>query len=141
MLFQFRSFIYFLLFSPLLVSAQNSPLRDTLFPYKTIYNDSIYFAVDKEANPLNLNNINRLIGSAACPNLAPIDVYTGKIIFCILVDSQGKYVTHQQVRGEQSTLSQCIESLLPRLQFSPAIQAGKPVAMWINIPFEFCPME
>lgn len=90
--------------------------------------------VDEEPSPININDIKKLIGYPQMARDAGID---GQVIVRVLVDKKGSYKKHKVINGVHPILSRAVEDQLHRLRFTPAIQGGKPIAFWVNIPFRF----
>ncbi len=93
-----------------------------------------FVAVEKEPAPVNLDVIKKNIGY---PNQAKELGIQGKVIIRVLVNKEGKPTKHVVVRSPHTLLTDAVTSQLYNLQFTPGIQAGKPVPVWVNIPFDF----
>lgn len=93
-----------------------------------------FVAVEKEPAPVNLDVIKKNIGY---PNQAKELGIQGKVIIRVLVNKEGKPTKHVVIRSPHSLLTDAVVSQLYNLQFTPGIQAGKPVPVWVNIPFDF----
>lgn len=93
-----------------------------------------FVAVEKEPAPVNLDVIKKNVGY---PNQARELGIQGKVIIRILVNKEGKPTKHVVVRSPHSLLTDAVVSQLYNLQFTPGIQAGKPIPVWVNIPFDF----
>ena len=93
-----------------------------------------FVAVEKEPAPVNLDVIKKNIGY---PNQAKELGIQGKVIIRVLVNKEGKPVKHVVVRSPHSLLTDAVVNQLYNLQFTPGIQAGKPISVWVNIPFDF----
>lgn len=93
-----------------------------------------FVAVEKEPAPVNLDVIKKNIGY---PNQAKELGIQGKVIIRILVNKEGKPTKHVVVRSPHSLLTDAVVNQLYNLQFTPGIQAGKPISVWVNIPFDF----
>ena len=61
--------------------------------------------------------------------------FEGRLVFRVLVDKRGNYVRHFSILKGHPAFEQAIEGCLPNLKFTPAIQGGKPIPLWVNIPF------
>lgn len=90
--------------------------------------------LQKQPKAMNLNEISKNIGYPPTAKAAGIQ---GKIVFRVLVSPNGKYVKHIIVKKQHPLLVNACLKEVKKLEFSPAIQAGKPVACWVNIPFSF----
>ncbi|MCX8113047.1 MAG: energy transducer TonB [Bacteroidia bacterium] len=95
---------------------------------------SAFIAVEKEPQPVNMDEIKKRIGY---PPLAKEAGIQGKVIVRVLVGKTGKYEKHIVLRSPHKLLTEAVEKELPNLEFSPGIQAGKPIKVWVTIPFDF----
>lgn len=93
-----------------------------------------FVAVEKEPQPVNIDDIKKRIGY---PPLAKEAGIQGKVIVRVLVGKTGKYERHIVIRSPHKLLSEAVEKELPNLEFTPGIQAGKPIRVWVTIPFDF----
>jgi protein TonB len=90
----------------------------------------------EEPQPVNLDDIKALIGY---PQVAQEAGIQGKVIVRVLVDKNGKYEKHIVMNQGKvhDLLVAAVEKQLPKLAFTPGTQAGKPVKVWVTIPFNF----
>ena len=93
-----------------------------------------FVMVEKEPAPVNMEDIKKLIGYPPPAKEAEIE---GKVVVRILVGADGKYVRHIIVKNPHPILTKAVEDKLPALSFTPGIQAGKPIKVWVTIPFDF----
>lgn len=93
-----------------------------------------YIIVEEQPKQLNLDEVRKKIGYPEKAQKAKIE---GLIIARVLVDKEGKYKKHKVVRSAHLILQEAVEKYLPELRFEPAMQGGKPIAFWVNIPFRF----
>jgi protein TonB len=93
-----------------------------------------FISVEKEPAPANLDIIKSRI---TYPQAAKDIGVTGKVIVRVLVGPDGKYVKHMILRSPHNLLVAEVEKHLKSLEFTPGIQAGKPVKCWVTIPFSF----
>ncbi|MCB9231779.1 MAG: energy transducer TonB [Bacteroidia bacterium] len=93
-----------------------------------------WIMVEKEPGPVNMDNIKKLIGYPPAAKEAEIE---GKVILRILVGTTGKYERHLVVRNPHPLLTKAVEAQISNLEFTPGIQAGEPVKVWVTIPFDF----
>jgi len=91
-------------------------------------------SVEKEPAPANLDIIKSRI---TYPQAAKDIGVTGKVIVRVLVGPDGKYMRHMVLRSPHNLLATEVEKHLKSLEFTPGIQAGKPVKCWVTIPFSF----
>lgn len=95
-------------------------------------NPSAFFPCTKYPQPINLDDIVRLIGypnSDLC--------YEAHIIFRVLVDEKGNYIRHLPPKHSMPFLTKAIEEHIAKLRFIPATRDEIPVKCWANIPFRF----
>ncbi len=93
-----------------------------------------FVAVEKEPQPVNIDDIKKRIGY---PPLAKEAGIQGKVIVRVLVGKDGKYVKHVVLKSPHKILTEAVEKEIPSLEFTPGIQAGKPIKVWVTIPFDF----
>ncbi|MEZ4829479.1 MAG: energy transducer TonB [Bacteroidia bacterium] len=89
---------------------------------------------EAEPTPINMEEVRTLIGY---PQIARDAGISGNVVLRVLVDKRGNYVRHKVINEVHPLLTQAIEPNIPKLRFTPAIQAGKPIAFWVNVPFSF----
>ncbi len=93
-----------------------------------------FIMVEKEPAPVNMENIKKLIGYPPPAKEAGLQ---GKVVVRILVGPDGKYVRHIVLKNPHPILTKAVEEQLKNIQFTPGIQAGRPIKVWVNIPFDF----
>lgn len=93
-----------------------------------------FIAVEKEPQPVNLDDIKKRIGYPPAAREAGIE---GTVVVRVLVDEKGNYVKHIVLQSPHPLLEKAVVKELPNLKFTPGIQAGKPIRVWVNIPFRF----
>lgn len=90
-----------------------------------------FVRVETRPKPLNLTEIQKCISLP--PAISPL-CFEGRLIFRVLIDEQGRYVKHVVLRSPHPSLTAAAEKKIVCLRFSPAIQAGKPIKFWTNVP-------
>lgn len=103
-------------------------------PKEEIPDPNAFIPVEKEPSPVNMDNIKRLIGYPPTAKEAEIE---GKVILRILVGKDGRYRQHIVIKNPHPILTKAVEGQVTNLQFTPGIQAGKPIPVWVTIPFDF----
>lgn len=93
-----------------------------------------FVPIEQLPEPINLDEIRRRIGY---PSLAKKAGIQGRVIVRVLVGEDGKYRKHVVRKSPHEILTEAVEKELPNLEFTPSMQAGKPVKVWVTIPFEF----
>lgn len=93
-----------------------------------------FIIAEEEPRPVNMDDIRKLIGYPPMAKEAEIE---GKVIVRVLVDKTGKYKKHIVLKDPHPILTKAVETKLTKLQFTPGIQAGKPIKVWVTIPFDF----
>lgn len=96
------------------------------------YTDFIF--VEKEPDPVNLDDITKMIGYPPAAREAGIE---GQVHIRILVGKNGKYEKHVVTRKAHPLLNNAVTSKISKLSFTPAIQSGKPIKVWVTVPFDF----
>ena len=95
---------------------------------------TIFVPVDEEPVPVNINEIAKLMGYPAVARQAGIQ---GNVIVRILVNKNGTYKKHKVIKDPHPILTEAVEKHLDKLKFTPAIQGGRPIQFWVNVPFDF----
>lgn len=95
-------------------------------------NDFVNF--EKEPAPVNLDDIKKLIGYPPMAKEAEIE---GRVMVRILVDENGNYMKHVVLKNPHPLLTGAVEKQLKSLKFTPGIQGGRPIKLWVTIPFKF----
>lgn len=95
--------------------------------------DAFIFA-EEEPQPINMADIQKLIGY---PQIARDAGIEGNVVVRVLVDKKGNYSQHKIINQVHPILAKAVEEHLNKLRFTPAIQGGKPIPFWVNIPFNF----
>ena len=93
-----------------------------------------FIFVEQEPKPLNMSEVVQAIGY---PDSAQIKGIEGRVVARILVNTNGRYVKHQITGKADSLLIDAVEEHIAELYFSPAINEGKTLMSWVNIPFSF----
>jgi TonB family protein len=73
------------------------------------------------------------------PELAKAASMTGKVICQVYVDKKGEVKKYKIVSAKPENLGfeDEVKKVIMRWKFTPAIQQGNPVGVWISIPFNF----
>lgn len=73
------------------------------------------------------------------PEMAKMAGVQGKVIVQVYVDKKGEVKKWKIVKEEPKDLGfgEEVEKIIPKWKFTPAIQQGNPVGVWIAIPFNF----
>lgn len=100
--------------------------------------EDIFITVEEEPKAVNLDDVRKLIGY---PTMAVDATIQGTVVVRILVDQKGRYKQHKVVAPVHPLLSREVERHIHLLKFTPAIQGGKPIAFWVNVPFRFKLMD
>ncbi|GAB4415703.1 MAG: hypothetical protein OHK0039_24490 [Bacteroidia bacterium] len=95
--------------------------------------DAFIFA-EEEPQPINMDDIKKLIGY---PQIARDAGIEGSVVVRVLVDKKGNYNKHRIINQVHPVLAKAVEEHVAKLRFTPAIQGGKPIQFWVNIPFNF----
>lgn len=93
-----------------------------------------FVLLEKEPAPVNLDQLKGLIGY---PPLAKEAELEGKVIVRVQVDKNGQYVKHLVIKDPHPILTKAVTDKINMLSFTPGIQAGKPIKVWVTIPFDF----
>ncbi len=71
------------------------------------------------------------------PEIAKSAGITGKVFIKVLVDKEGMPKKAMVIKSENEIFNQSAIDAAMKSKFSPAIQEGKPVAVWIVLPYKF----
>ena len=81
-----------------------------------------------------MDDIKKLIGYPPMAKEAEIE---GKVILRVQVNKNGNYVKHIKIKDPHPLLTKAVEDQIHNLKFTPGVQAGKPIKVWVTIPFDF----
>jgi protein TonB len=75
----------------------------------------------------------------AFPEMAQKAGVSGKVVVQVYVDKDGTVKRWQivQAKPEDLGFEEEVEKVIQKWKFTPAIQQGNPVGVWIAIPFNF----
>ncbi|TAE46049.1 MAG: energy transducer TonB [Bacteroidetes bacterium] len=96
--------------------------------------DDFFIVPEEEPRAVNLSEVWKLI---RYPQMAIDANIQGTVVVRILVDKKGNYQKHKLIASVHPLLSTEVERHIHQLKFTPAIQGGKPIAFWVNVPFRF----
>ncbi|MBZ0204263.1 MAG: TonB family protein [Ignavibacteria bacterium] len=97
---------------------------------KTVYQS---FEVEKAPECVNLEQIR---GSMVYPPIAIEAQIEGKVTVKVLVNVDGSVVKIGSVNGPDVFRDEVTQKSM-KLQFTPGLQNGKPVKVWVSVPFHF----
>jgi len=115
--------LFFILFSFLAINAQEKKKEEIPDP-KT------FVAVETEPKPIQPVK-------PVFPEEAVKKGLTGKVILRVLVDKDGAVKRTQTIMSSNKIFEQPAIDAIMKTKFSPAIQNGKPIMCWVNIPYLF----
>lgn len=95
---------------------------------------NMFVVVEEEPKPINLAEIQKSIGFPTAARDANIE---GSVVLRVLVERDGTYKRHIVLNSVHPILTKAVENEIHRLRFTPAIQGGKPIPFWMNIPINF----
>lgn len=93
-----------------------------------------FVMLEKEPMPVNMDQLRKMIGYPPMAIEAEIE---GKVVVRVLVDKYGDYIKHSVLKDPHPILTRAVSSQVNKLKVTPGIQAGKPISVWITIPFDF----
>lgn len=91
------------------------------------------FEVEVAPKPVNLGSVR---GSMRYPEIARSSGTEGRVTAKILVGSNGSVIKVGSLSGP-SVFHDEVRDKVGNLQFTPALQNGKPVKCWVSVPFNF----
>lgn len=95
--------------------------------------DTTRMLLEEEPKPINMATYRKMFGY---PENQLEEGMCTKVVFRVLVNSYGEYVAHTcLIPCAHAQYLQQMEQYLPMLRFTPGISGGKPVACWVNLPF------
>jgi TonB family protein len=73
------------------------------------------------------------------PGLAKLSGASGKVVLNVFVDKNGNVKTWKLMSANPPGIGfeEEVLKVIPKWRFSPAIQQGKPVGVWVAVPFNF----
>ncbi len=96
--------------------------------------ETTFVLLEKEPQPVNLDDLKAAIGYPLMAKEAEIQ---GKVIMRVLVDKFGNYVKHIVLKDPHPILTNAVASKIDMLKMTPGIQSGKPIKVWVTLPFDF----
>ena len=84
--------------------------------------------------PLNMDSVKLSIGY---PQIARDAGIEGQVVVREMIDKSGRPTDYRVLRLVHPILSKAVTNQIMDLKFRPAIQDGKPIKFWVNIPFNF----
>lgn len=101
---------------------------------KKVANDdpdpTAFMAVEKSPEP-----IQRVIPTY--PEIAQRAGLTGQVVLRVLVSKEGKPIKTQVMKADNEIFVEAAKEAAMKTLFTPAIQNGKPITCWVNIPYKF----
>lgn len=91
---------------------------------------SLFVPVEKNPEPIQL-------AKPIYPEIAKRAGITGVVVLRILVSTEGKPIKIALIKADNEMFVEPSKEAAMKTIFSPAIQNGKPIACWVNIPFRF----
>lgn len=93
-----------------------------------------YIPVEKFPEPVNMDAVRSKI---EYPHICKEANIQGKVFVKILVDKEGKPIKHKVLRSPHDLLTQACVKEIYGLKFTPGVQSGKPIKVWVSVPFDF----
>lgn len=93
-----------------------------------------FILLEKEPAPVNMDELKQLIGYPPMALEADIE---GKVTLRVMVDKHGDYVKHVVLKDPHPILTKAVTDKIHHLKTTPGIQAGKPIKVWVTLPFNF----
>lgn len=93
-----------------------------------------FILLEKEPAPVNMDELKQLIGYPPMALEAEIE---GKVTLRVMVDKHGDYVKHVVLKDPHPILTKAVTDKIHHLKTTPGIQAGKPIKVWVTLPFNF----
>lgn len=93
-----------------------------------------FILLEKEPVPVNMDDLKRVIGY---PPLAKEVGIEGRVTLRVMVDKHGDYVKHVVLKDPHPILTKAVTDKIHMLKTTPGIQAGRPIKVWVTLPFSF----
>lgn len=93
-----------------------------------------FILLEKEPQAVNLDELKGLIGY---PPMAVEAEIQGRVTLRVMVDKMGNYVKHIVLKDPHPILTRAVTEKIHLLKMTPGIQAGKPIKVWVTLPFNF----
>lgn len=93
-----------------------------------------FVPVEQQPAPVNMDQFKKALGY---PPIAREMGIEGQVVVRVLVDKFGNYKKHKVISSPHQSLTKAVEDNLTMLKFTPGIQAGKPIQVWVNVPVRF----
>jgi len=93
-----------------------------------------FVVVDKQPQAANMDDIKKKM---VYPEIARQANIEGRVILKVLINEEGTPIKHIVLKSPHPSLAAEASSKVYLLQFSPAIQAGRPIKFWVVTPFDF----
>ncbi len=90
--------------------------------------------IEREPQAVNMEDLKKLIGYPPMAKEAGIE---GKVVLRVLIDKYGHYVKHVTLKEAHPILNNAVASKIDQLRMTPGIQGGKPIKVWVTLPFDF----
>lgn len=91
---------------------------------------SAFVAVEKNPEPIQLVK-------PVYPEIAQRAGLTGSVVLRVLVNKEGKPMRTAVIKADNDIFVEPAKEAAMKTLFTPAIQNGKPITCWVNIPFRF----
>ena len=90
--------------------------------------------LEKQPKAVNMDQLKKKI---EYPQMARDAGISGRVVFRVLIDENGRYKRHKLMRSPHKWLTASCVKHINKLRFTPGIQAGKPIPVWVTVPFDF----
>ena len=97
---------------------------------ETVYQST---EVDKPPECVNLVQVR---SAMSYPEIARKEGIEGKVILKLLVGEDGNVIKLGSISGPDVFYDE-VRSKAPNLKFTPGLMKGKPVKVWVTVPFNF----
>lgn len=71
------------------------------------------------------------------PEEAKVNNITGKVYVKVLIDKEGNPKKAVVIKSENEKFNESAQDAAMKSKFTPALQGGKPVAVWVVLPYKF----
>ena len=93
-----------------------------------------FVMVEKEPAAINWNEV---IGEIGFPNVAREAGIEGQEVVRILIEPDGIPSSYRVLKSTHPILQKAVTDQIADLRFTPGMNNGKPIQVWVTIPFDF----
>jgi protein TonB len=93
-----------------------------------------FMILDSEPMAVNMDDLQKLIGY---PPMAVEAEIEGKVVLRVYIDKRGDYKKHIVIKDPHPILTAAVSKQINKLKMTPGVQGGRPINVWVTVPFNF----